>query len=471
MSIQNRLVLLFVFIFVLTFGPLAVVVSRLPAEVLDEINAELIEVSTRLQQQASSIDRIDATGLDLSQPFEASQTFVIVTDENQSILSSSGNVGNAPFLLDPSGFGEETVAQTARFGSQTLQVVTTPVLQQVDDGVSLVGYIQAGRVITDYEYYEQLTTAAVFIGLASLTASMLVIYVALPRMLKPLNTIIEAAARITSANDLSLRIPYDGAQDEIGRLTQVFNQLMARLEDLFRAQQRLLADVSHELRTPLTSIRGNVDLMRYIGAADRESLDAIDEEAERMTRLVNNLLTLARAEVGGLPIRHERVDLDTVFLDVYNQAIMLNRPVKLLVKEVDQVRVLGDPDRLKQLILNLVENATKYTPAGGEVAISLTATSKVARVVVTDTGVGIPPDALPHIFDRFYRVDKARARVQGGSGLGLSICKSIVDAHGGTISATSEVDVGSTFTVTLPRYDDDGAQSTVPEVMAEGARS
>ena len=157
-------------------------------------------------------------------------------------------------------------------------------------------------------------------------------------MLAPLDTIIEAAAKITSANDLSLRIPMMGHRDEIGRLTQVFNQLMARLEHLFRAQQRLLADVSYELRTPLTSIRGNVDVMRYIGMADKESLDAIDEEAERMTRLVNNLLTLARAEVGGLPIRHELVDLDTIFLDVYNQVLLLNRPVKLIVKEVDQVR-------------------------------------------------------------------------------------------------------------------------------------
>ncbi|MCO5186814.1 MAG: HAMP domain-containing histidine kinase [Anaerolineae bacterium] len=458
MSIQNRLLVLFVLIFAVTFGAFALFVSRLPNGVLEEIDTELVAVANEIRAQATNINQMDVSEPLLSNPIEAETTFVVVTDANGEILSQSRNMANVSRVLDPNGFGTNRVAQSSQFEDQTLQVLTLPITRDVGGEMQIVGYLQVGRVTTDYQYYRQLTTAAVFIGLAALSASLLVLYAILPRMLAPLDTIIEAAAKITSANDLSLRIPYDGAQDEIGRLTQVFNQLMARLEHLFRAQQRLLADVSHELRTPLTSIRGNVDVMRYIGMADKESLDAIDEEAERMTRLVNNLLTLARAEVGGLPIRHELVDLDTIFLDVYNQVLLLNRPVKLSVKEVDQVRVLGDPDRLKQLILNLVENGTKYTPPGGTVTMNLTKTNRMARIIVSDTGVGIPADALPHIFDRFYRVDKARTRAQGGSGLGLSICKSIVDAHKGTIVVRSEVDQGSTFTVTLPVYPGVGAE-------------
>ena len=445
------------------FGFFAYFVYRLPSEVLNEIDDELAIVAALVREDARDLTQIDVSDLSDLNSFEAESTFLVVVDMDGEIISQSANMASNPRLLDPSGLSQAPISQPSQFGTETLQVLTVPLAQDFDGVTETVGYLQVARIISDYQYYQQLTTAAVLLGMAALTLSLLVLYVLLPRMLAPLDTIIEAAARVTSANDLSMRIPYDGSQDEIGRLTQVFNQLMERLEDLFRNQQRLLADVSHELRTPLTSIRGNVDLMRYIGMADKESLDAIDEEAERMTRLVNNLLTLARAEVGGLPIRHEIVELDTIFLDVYNTVIMLNRPVKLLVKEVDQVRVLGDPDRLKQLILNLVENATKYTPAGGTVTISLTKTSHVGRVVVTDTGVGIPADALPNIFDRFYRVDKARARTrtQGGSGLGLAICKSIVDAHGGGITATSEVGKGSTFTVTLPIIEDMPLMATV----------
>ena len=297
--------------------------------------------------------------------------------------------------------------------------------------------------------------AALF-GLAAITGSAFVANLISPRLFRPLERIATLATQISRADDLSYRLPDTGRDDEIGKLTMALNQTLARLETLFRTQQRFLADVSHELRTPLTTIRGNMDLMRRMGGADPEALDDIQAELERMTRLVNDLLLLARADVGSLPIERERVALDTVMLDVYRQLSLLNPPVDVRLEEVDQVAVLGDADRLKQLILNLADNAIKYTPPGGQVCLRLFKTETEAHVEVADDGIGIPEEDLPYIFDRFYRVDKARTRAHGGSGLGLSIVKWIVDVHGGKIYATSDVGEGTTFHVTLPLLSERG---------------
>ena len=220
-----------------------------------------------------------------------------------------------------------------------------------------------------------------------------------------------------------------------------------------QTQQRLLADVSHELRTPLTAIRGNVDLMRRMGDADPESLEIIQEEIERMTRLVGDLLLLARADAGGLPLEKKKVELDNLLFEVYRQVRLLETAVEVKVTEVDQVCMLGDVDRLKQLLLNLISNAIKYTPDGGRVDVSLSKKNGWAYINIADTGMGIPAEDLPYIFDRFYRVDKARARGQsgkGGAGLGLAIAKWIAQAHGGNIDVTSKVGEGTTFTIILP---------------------
>ena len=190
--------------------------------------------------------------------------------------------------------------------------------------------------------------------------------------------------------------------------------------------------------------------MRRMGEADPESLAIVQEEVDRMTRLVGDLLLLARADAGGLPLARQSVELDNVFFEVYRQVGVLQRSVEVTVVEVDQVCVLGDADRLKQLLINLVDNAIKYTPEGGEVQLSLSKSNGWACVEIADTGIGIPEEDLPYIFDRFYRVDKARSRPQGGSGLGLSIAKWIAQAHGGDIEVTSQVGKGTTFTVLLP---------------------
>jgi signal transduction histidine kinase len=275
--------------------------------------------------------------------------------------------------------------------------------------------------------------------------------------LRPIDRITQTAGRIARAQDLGQRLPVPTTDDEVGRLISTFNAMLERLDRLFRAQQRLGADVSHELRTPLTTIRGNVDLLRR-GAADdaverATALDAIEGEVDRMSRLVADLLLLAQAEAG-MTLEKQPVELDTLILEVYRQAQLMSAArfptgdrVAIRLGHEDQAIVEGDPDRLKQLLLNLVDNALKYTPPGGMVTLSLYRDQAWVRISVEDTGVGIPPDVLPHVFDRFYRAQREGRK---GVGLGLSIARWIADAHDGHLSVESAVGEGTTFTISLP---------------------
>ncbi len=270
--------------------------------------------------------------------------------------------------------------------------------------------------------------------------------------LRPIQDITATAQQITGTHDLGQRIPVAVPTDELGRLTETINAMLARLEETFDAQQRLVADVSHDLRTPLTTIQGNLDLLRRGAIEDPtmrgEALSAIGDETARMRRLVSDLLLLAQADAG-LKLHLQPVELDTLLLEVYRQAQVMAQGVKVRIGAEDQAVVLGDSDRLRQLLLNLADNALKYTPAGGEVTLTLRRQAGWVQVGVEDTGMGIAAEDLPHIFERFYRTDRSRGRT-AGSGLGLAICKWIADAHGGRLEVESQVGVGSLFTVWLP---------------------
>lgn len=272
------------------------------------------------------------------------------------------------------------------------------------------------------------------------------------RALAPLATMTHVATQITRADDLSRRIPItDNRNDEVGQLILAFNETLERLENLFTMQRRFLADVSHELRTPLTVIKGNVGLMRHVGA-DAESLEGIDAEVDRLTRLVGDLLLLAQAESGRVPFDMAPVELDTVLLEVFQQVrVLAGDKLHISLEEIDQILVNGDRDRLKQMLLNLVGNAVQYTPAGGQVTLRLRKDGQRAHFSVTDTGPGIPAEDLPHIFERFYRGEKSRTRSKGsGFGLGLSIAYWIVRNHNGVVEVDSQEGKGTTFNVWLP---------------------
>lgn len=459
MSIRDRLTLAYTVIFLGAFLLFTFVVYLLPrTSLLSEIDRSLEATASQLLQATQVYSQRDVLSLYIptadESVFRRATTFIMVVDDEGNVIRRSENLIGFEGILDPQAVADGAeVYRSLEYEELAVRVLTVPLLVERDNEDELVGFLQVARVIDDFDTFNRLLVIAVFIGLASLTASMFTVTWLAPRLFRPLENIAALARQISRADDLSRRLPDTGRDDEIGDLTVALNQTLERLENLFRTQQRFLADVSHELRTPLTTIRGNVDLMRRMGVADDTFLDDIQAELERMTRLVNDLLLLARADVGSMPIEVKRVELDTILLDVYRQLSLLNPPVTIVLEEVDQVAVEGDPDRLKQLILNLADNAIKYTPDGGEVTIGLSKDADKAHLKIADTGIGIADEDLPYIFDRFYRVDKARTRAHGGSGLGLSIAKWIVDVHGGSVEATSVPGEGTTFHITLPLAD------------------
>lgn len=393
--------------------------------------------------------------------FGSSRVYVQVWEADGRTLGASTGY-DVP--LDPGAFTGKRVQRDVYADNVHLWVVTEPLL--TEDDHRLIGYLQVAQPL---ETVDTATSVLLVLlvggGVAAVILAAMVGWLAAKRALAPIDAITQTALQITRADDLSRRIPRsDLVHDEVGRLVLAFNESLERLERLFKAQRRFLADVSHELRTPLTVIRGNVDLLRRMGGADPTSLDAIQSEAERMSRLVGDLLLLAQADAGTLPMARNPVELDTLLLEVYHESQVLAGNVNLIIGDIDQALVTGDRDRLKQLLLNLVSNALKYTPEGGQVTLGLTRIRDWARLVVTDTGVGIPPDELPHVFDRFYRVDKARTRSQGGAGLGLAIAQRIAQVHGGRLEAASDgaTGRGSTFSLWLPL--------TAEKIMAEAPR-
>lgn len=461
MSIQNRLLIIYTIIFSVAFIVFAVIVYELPrARILAQIDRDLAALATEVVQPGSLPEVLET--------FETASTLVIVADENGEIVARSRNLTTFNDLLDPNADPYTESFGIVQHGNTQLRVYTVPLPDTEGQGIHF--YLQVARLLDTYEHLNRVSLTALLLGFAAATASLFVAVLLTPGLFKPLEDIASVARQITRADDLSRRVPYASRPDEIGDLSRAFNQTLERLERVFRTQQRLLADVSHELRTPLTAIRGNLDLIERMGEADPESIGAIQVEIERMTRLVGDLLLLARVDSGGLPLDRRPVELDNILFDVYRQTRLLDPPVEIELAEVDQVIVMGDADRLKQLFINLVENAVKYTPAGGKVMLSLSKSGEWSEFEVADTGVGIPPENLPHIFDRFYRVDKARTRAQGGSGLGLSIAKWIATAHGGSIKVKSEPGVGTVFTVRLPVYRPVPVQPKPESAQTEKAR-
>ena len=274
------------------------------------------------------------------------------------------------------------------------------------------------------------------------------------RALRPIDRITRTAQAI-SASQLSRRIGHAGPQDEVGRLAATFDRMLDRLQAAFERERRFTADASHELRTPLTALKGRlgVTLNQPRTAAEYESaLRDLEQEVDRLIRLSTDLLFLARLDQRRLPWQPQALDLSDLLSAVMEQMRPLASASGLaLTEEVPPgLSILGDPDHLIRLFLNLLDNAVKYTPPGGQVTLRAGLERTGVWVAISDTGPGIPPEHLPHVFERFYRVEEARSRESGGAGLGLAIAYEITRWHGGTVEVRSEPGHGATFTVHLP---------------------
>ncbi len=282
-------------------------------------------------------------------------------------------------------------------------------------------------------------------------------YFLVRRALRPVEEIAQKAEQMTQHN-ISQRLPVARTGDELERLSISLNLMIGRLEDAIQNSKRFVADASHELRTPLTVLRGeleNLSLDSRLDAAARDTLGSMLEEVERLTHIVEGLVALSRLDAGDAKTEWVPFDLAELAATTADQMSLLaeDKGISVACNAAEGIRVKGDRARIKQVVVNLLDNAIKYTATGGSIQLTVTRQNGHAILDVGDSGIGIPAGDLPHIFERFFRVDKARSRDLGGSGLGLAIVKSICAAHGGQVKVESTEGRGSHFKVELPLAD------------------
>ncbi|MGH9968873.1 MAG: sensor histidine kinase [Pyrinomonadaceae bacterium] len=377
---------------------------------------------------------------------------VQVTDSNGQPVASSGNATETVVLIPSAALEEARKRGSTLVTLNGLRIAVVPV--STDRALGFATVAEPLSVIDDG--LRRLRRA--FFGgvpLILLFASVGGYFLARKSLL-PIASMNWQTQRI-SAGSLSSRLDVINPRDELGRLATTINDLLARLETSFKEQQRFIADASHELRTPLAVLRGEteVSLVKTRTVAEyQDSLSLIKDEAERLSRIVEDLFILARQPIDApAALMKESVSLNETVRDCARaaQVLAVRKGVRLKTESDSSPIVLeGDKELLKRMILNLLDNAVKYTPEGGEISITLARQNGNAQIVVLDTGIGIPQVDQLHVFDRFYRVDKARSRALGGAGLGLSIVAWIVEAHGGSVHVESVANRGSKFTVHLP---------------------
>ncbi len=336
---------------------------------------------------------------------------------------------------------------------ELLRLLSAPLVE--DD--RLLGVVQVAQELGPLqETIEELRLIYLVVGPFAIFWLCLGCWLLAERTIAPIIEVTEAAQGIT-ADNLSRRLPPGNYKDELSQMVVSLNQMLDRLDKSFRRVRQFSGDASHELRTPLTILRGETEVtLRWAKTPEefRDMLHSNMEEIDRMERIIESLLTLAKSEVGELTLEMKELSLSDLVQDLYLQSSILCEPkqieVELLLEVEKEIRIRGDELRLRQMFLNLISNAIKYTPEGGRLEIGMKMANDFAVIAINDSGIGISEEHLAHIFDRFYRVDKARNRMDGGTGLGLAIVKWIAEAHGGSIQVSSKVGKGSSFSVRLP---------------------
>lgn len=382
----------------------------------------------------------DTQSLELLMLFDASGNQVQVMGEAFAIPGLEG-------LLAKASAEKAVFATMNRPGREPTRII----LSSGDDSSS--GILLIGRSTASVsQVLDQLALVHVIGGFVTLLLAGAGGLFMANRALKPVDEMTRTAREISST-DLSRRIEV-GSSDELGKLADTLNQMIARLDQSFQAQRRFTADASHELRTPAAIIQAEstLALSKNRGPEEyRSSLELISRESEHMAGLIEKLLSVSRSD-SGQPLKFEEIELDGLLDDLTAEfrPLCLSRQLDCRIANSERIKVTGDRLELRRLFINLYDNAIRYTPPGGSITLSAAIQNGFIEVSVTDTGIGIPEENLAHIFDRFYRVDKARSRVEGGSGLGLAICRQIAEAHGGRIEVKSSPGQGSIFTVFLP---------------------
>ncbi len=364
------------------------------------------------------------------------------------VLYSSFPPGSPELPLPGTGNAPESLFATTDIVDERFRLRYQPIVQ--DDEV--LGGVVTGQSLKDTdEALFQVRSTLIFGGVAVLLITNVPAYLLAGRVLEPVRRVSRLARDIERTADFSRRVPASAAGDEMAELTATFNSMIERVERTLETQKAFLADSSHELRRPLTVLRTNIDILRDPSLPEEEREACLREmraEAEAMSRLLSDLLFLSRRRQD--EIVRAPVDWSAICEHTVARLEARDDDHEIVGRIAAGARVKGDEKRLRQMLENLLENSADYTPEGGRIELHLRVVDGLARLEVRDTGIGISSDDLPHIFERFYRGQDARATHSDGSGLGLAIVKYIVDAHGGSIDVTSEPGCGTTFTVDLP---------------------
>jgi len=404
--------------------------------------------------------------------------FIQVLDESGRIGRTSENLKSVqlPISLNALRNGSKglvTYETNHSLGNTPLRIITYPVKEnnQVTKMIQVASSLEDVEDALNTLLIILIVTVPSILMIASLGGQFLA-----NKALKPVDRVTQTARMITSQN-LNQRIQTLKVKDEISRLIDTFNEMISRLDQSFRQIKQFTTDASHELKTPLTILKGEVEvaLRKKRPLHEYEQiLESNLEEIDRMSKIVEDLLLLSKADIGEIRLNREDIHLTRFISGLTEQMKILAQPKNIRIEisnHQNEIHVFGDTLRMRELFINLIENGIKYTEAGGSILITLTKetdgslspltpkgkkAATFAKITVADTGIGIAKEDQEKIFNRFFRVDKARSREQGGSGLGLSICKWIVEAHQGEITVESEPGKGSSFIVRLPLYSHQG---------------
>ena len=449
---------------------------------MSSINQQIGDLGTQLQQTTNaclgSQKTLDNTCLNQlvrigqSDEFNANPVYVKLFDvHNGSLLRRSPNLGQVRLPFNRADFeaalhGQQVLSSYTNNIGQKVRILTLP-LYDTAGHTLLIGQVSIS--LEEIQHVQTLLFILLSVGdILATVVAYIVSMLLIDHEIRPLRAL-SMMMRNLSTSSLGIHFSTEQRATEIQLLTEAFNQMSERLEKSFEQQRSFIADVSHELRTPLTAIHGQIDVLLLNPSLQndtRQDILQVRAELRRLSRLVSNLLTDARAEMGILPQQHmhyaQSVELDSLLVDVSRQAHFLNPRVTLEPGELQQVSISGDADLLRQLLLNILDNSLHYTPSGGSIHIDLVCTNELpdviqakrqndehwAKITICDTGPGIDPADMPHIFERHYRGQ--RTREHSGSGLGLFIAHLIAEAHGGDILVESEPEKGSCFFIWLP---------------------
>ena len=460
-------VLMLVFV---TLGGLTLIFLRhyLEAGVLDTQVRRARQIADTLLAAASRTGEASlARQVDELYSPEVNDRFIRITRVDGRLVYVSGDPHDrsfAPGAVPPPPLGRTApFVRKASIASGSLLIGAVPYADKSEPGYIVEVGLSSQR--TDQTVRQVLVLLAVGLPIAVCIA-VAGGFVLVRRALRPVEGIARKAEEITQQS-LSERLPVVDTGDELERLALSLNRMIGRLEDAIQSSKRFVADASHELRTPLTVLRGELESLAQDAQFElhtRESLGSLLEEVDRLSKIVESLLALSRLDAGEPSSECVRFDLGELAATTAEQISLLaeDKNVSVVCECAAEVIVEGDRARMQQVVVNLLDNAIKYTPSGGRVDLKITRDGSQAVLEVADNGIGIPPEALPHMFKRFYRVDDSRSREQGGAGLGLSIVKSICAALGASVDVTSVPGIGSSFRIRQPLAADPSISSVAP---------